>query len=143
MVISTIIVILFAVWKFDQFSPTEFVLMDHLTEYDSTSASYNRIYLVKNPSNKSSELKLLVEEFEKKMIKSNENYNHLYIKKHNYTFFHALTLSENTDYSQKSTTRSNLDNIGFLVSTHSLLDVKGKRIYNLYMRIGDIWYYKE
>lgn len=141
--ISVLMAILFLIWVYKPFSQTEFVLLNHLTKYDSNSNTYDKVYLVENPPKNSKELKYLIEEFEKRTTKKNENYSHLYVKNHDYIFFPALFLSENIDYNSKKITRYDLDNIDFLVSTYSQVNVSGKRIKDIYLRVGKNWFYKD
>lgn len=139
-VLISLILILF--WIFNPFLKTEIVCLHHLSEINPSSNDYDRIFLVKNPPKNAQELKKIIQDFETKSFNKEQNFNHLYIKKHKYILFPAIVLTENIDYSDKKTTRDDLDNSDFIASSSNALNFENKRIVRLDVYVGEHFFYK-
>lgn len=121
-----------------QFSKTEFVLLPHLTEVDSTTHEVYEVYLVKNQPDQSEKLITLIEVLN--ASKSTANFHRLFIKEHNNRFFDLM--GDGIDYSSPKTTRDDLDNTDFLATSYRWLDFRGKTIAETACYVGELWYYK-
>lgn len=99
--------------------------------------------MVKNPPASSKKLKELIVEFNKINPTADGNFRRLFIKEHDYIFLPGLTLSENVDYSLKTTMRDDLDNIDFLGDSYSSVTMDGEPYKRTEVYVGEIYYYKK
>lgn len=132
---------LFMIYYLKPFSCPEIVLLDHMTEYKD--GNLDQICLVKNPPVSSGRLLKLIEEYNISNPTPNGIYKRLFIKKHDYIFLPALTLSENIDYFSKNTSRDDLGNIDFLGESSCKVDVNGEPIKKSNVYVGAFCYYKK
>ena len=134
------IVILGLILYFRPFSPTEIIILNHLTEINDDSV-VNQICLVKKPPSSSSTLKNKILQFDKENPVKGKYYRRLFIKEHDNVWFPGF-FQENIDYESKKITRSDLDNIDFLADSDYWLTKNGEIYKEIELHTGEIWYYK-
>lgn len=142
LIISSIVLIgVSTLIYFNPFSKSEIIILNHLSE--NTNKYVDQICLVDNPPSTSKALYEMIKEFDLNHKSSDKNYKRLYIKQHDYIFLPAFTLRDNIDYTSPHITRNDLDNIDFLGSSFSYLSKDGRKLKDIKVNTGEIWYYKK
>ncbi|MDI9309281.1 MAG: hypothetical protein QM535_03605 [Limnohabitans sp.] len=130
------------------YSKTEFIVLSHLSRINNEDNSIEEFILVKNPPQKSADLKKMIIEFNSKRHLKYKKAGQLFLKEHKQIYLpriiSAFWLYDNYSYLDEKTNRDMLDNADFLAKqNHFLLNNNEKGANEIYLYIGKYCYYEK